>query len=143
MTKFELGAICFALQNAHNFTYRANTIEILTDHSPLIGLSKKCMDEIPYPRITSLFNKISHYNFQIKHISERTTSLPMCYPDSQPVQQNSKTSTTTCKYRPSPLQLSKQEARNLVEMAARAQDEEDYQDLIRKIEAGTNFEKLG
>ena len=69
MTELVLGTICFALENANNFTYGENTIETLTDHSPLVGLSKKCLDEIPNPRSTSLFNKISHYNFQIKHIS--------------------------------------------------------------------------
>ena len=65
----ELGAICFELENPHNFTYGADKIEILTDHSRLVGLSKKCLDEIPNPRLTLLFNKISHYNFIIKHIS--------------------------------------------------------------------------
>ena len=33
-------------------------------------------------------------------------------------------------------------ARDLIEMAARATDDEDYKKLIRKIESGTNFEKL-
>ena len=51
----------FMLENVYNFTYGADTIKILTDHSPLIGLSKKCPDEIPNPRITALFNQISHY----------------------------------------------------------------------------------
>ena len=69
MCELELGSICFALENAHNFTYGANNIEIYTDHSPLVGLSKKCLDEIPNPRLTSLFNRIAHYNYKIKHIS--------------------------------------------------------------------------
>ena len=55
MTELELEAICFTLENANNFTYGANTIEILTDHFPL-----KCLDEIPNPRISFPFNKISH-----------------------------------------------------------------------------------
>ena len=65
----ELGAISFTLENAQNFTYGADKIKILTDHSPLVGLSKKCLDEITNPKLTSLIKKISHYNFQIKHIS--------------------------------------------------------------------------
>ena len=40
MCELELGAICFALENAHNFTYEADKIEIFTDHSLLVGLSK-------------------------------------------------------------------------------------------------------
>ena len=41
MTELELGAICFALENAHNFTYGADTIEILTDHSPLVVVGQE------------------------------------------------------------------------------------------------------
>ena len=33
-------------------------------------------------------------------------------------------------------------ARDLIKMATRAMKDEDYQELIRKIETGTNFEKL-
>ena len=92
MIELEFRTICFALENVHNITYGADTINILTDHSPSVGLSKKCLDEIPKPRITSLFNKISHYNYQIKHISgeenvptDVLSRLPTCTAEFQDI----------------------------------------------------------
>ena len=38
MCKLELGNICFALEDAHNFTYGADNMENHTDHSLLVGL---------------------------------------------------------------------------------------------------------
>ena len=68
MTELEMGAIVYALQSAYNFTYGAEEITIMTDHASLVGLSKKCLDEIANPRLTSLFDKVAHYNFKIKAI---------------------------------------------------------------------------
>ena len=40
----------------------------MTDHQSLVGLSKKCLDEIQNPRLTSLLDKIAHYNYRVKAI---------------------------------------------------------------------------
>ena len=132
MCELELGAICFALENAHNFTYGANDIEILTDHSPLVGLSKKCLDEIPNPRITSLFDKISHYNYRIKHIkgeqnvpADVLSRLPSHTKDLQDVSHFVPVHTITIaavQTRSNSIRI----ARDLIDMASRAKEDEDY-----------------
>ena len=43
----------------------------MTDHQSLVGLSNKCLDEIQNPRLTSLLDKIAHYNNRIKAIKGR------------------------------------------------------------------------
>ena len=136
------------MENAHNFTYGVDTIKILTDHSPLVSLSKMCLDEIPNPLITSLFNKISYYNFQIKHINgednipvDVLSRLPICTTELQDINHYIPVQTITIaavQTRSGKLRI----ARDLIELAARAVDDEDYQERIRKIESGTNFEKL-
>ena len=68
MTKLEMDGIVFALESAYNYTYGADEIVVLTDHASLVGLSKKCLNEIANSRLTSLFDKVSHYNFEIKAI---------------------------------------------------------------------------
>ena len=68
MTELELGAVVYGLQSAYNYTYGADDIQIMTDHQSLVGLSKKCLDEIQNPRLTSLMDKIAHYNYRIKAI---------------------------------------------------------------------------
>ena len=68
MTELELGAVVYGLQSAYNFTYGADKIQVMTDHQSLVGLSKKCLDEIQNPRLTSLLDKIAHYNYKIKAI---------------------------------------------------------------------------
>ena len=75
ITELEMGAIVFAPQLAYNFTYGAEEITILTDHVSLVGLSKKCLDEIANPRPTSLFDKVAHYNFKIKAIKGKYNIL--------------------------------------------------------------------
>ena len=144
----ELGAICFALENAHNFTYGADNINILTDHSPLVGLSKKCLDEIPNPRITALFNKISHYNYRIRHIkgdknvpADVLSRLPSHTNELQDISHFIPVQTITIaavQTRSNSIRI----ARDLIEMAAKAREDRDYQDLIKKIEEGVNFKTL-
>ena len=73
MTELELGVIIFALDNAHNFTYGTDLITFYTHLAPLVGLLKKCLDEVPNPRLTSLFEKIIH----IKHIRGED-NVPAC-----------------------------------------------------------------
>ena len=148
MCELQLGVICFALENTHNFTYRADKIEIFTNHSPLVGLSKKCLDDIPNPRITSLFDKISHYNFQMKHISgeedvpaDVLSRLHTCTSEIQDI--NHFVPVQTIKVAAVQTRCgSLRVARDLIEMASRATEDADYQELIRIIEAGVNFECL-
>ena len=133
MTELELEAIFFTLEYANNFTYSANTIEILTDH-----FSLKCLEEIPNPKITSPFNKISHYHLQINVL----TRLPTCAANLQYINHYVPVQTITIsavQTRGGKLGI----ARDLVEMAARTQDDEDYPELIRKIETESDFGKLG
>ena len=149
MCELELGSIVFALENAHNFTYGDENIEIFTDHSLLVGLSKKCLDEIPNPRLTALINKIAHYNYRIKHISGENnvpadvlSRLPSYSKDLQDINHFIPVQTITVaavQTRSTSVKI----ARDLIDMVARATEDEDYQELIKKIERGVDFDKLG
>ena len=95
-----------------------------------------------------MFNKISHYNFQIKHISGENkvpadvlSRLPTCTAELQDINHFILVQTLTIaavQTRRGKLKI----ARDLLEIMARAAEDEDYQELIRKVESGTNFEKL-
>ena len=63
-----MAAIVYALTNAKHLTYGANNIRVYTDHQPLIGVGKKCFDDIDNPRIAKMFELICHYNFELVHI---------------------------------------------------------------------------
>ena len=95
-----------------------------------------------------MFNEISHYNFQIQHISgennipadvlSRMPNTSAELPDVDhfiPVQIVEIKAVQT---RGGKLRIS----RDLVEMADRAKKDDDYQELIRKVTGGVNFENL-
>ena len=68
MCEIEMAAVVYSLINAKHLTYGANDIRIYTDHQPLIGVSKKCFDDIDNPRLAKMFELIAHYNFDLTHI---------------------------------------------------------------------------
>ena len=95
-----------------------------------------------------MFNKISHYNYRIRHIkgdnnvpADVLSRLPSHTNELQDISHFIPVQTITVaavQTRSNSIRI----ARDLIEMAAKAKEDEDYQDLIKKIEKGTDFNNL-
>ena len=76
MGELEMAAVVFGLTNVKHFTYLVQDMKIFSDHSPLVGLSHKSLDDIDNPRLTALFDKISNYSFPMHHIHGKENRPP-------------------------------------------------------------------
>ena len=131
--KLQLGAIANALKNAYTFTYGADKINIFTDHASLVGLAKKCLDNIP--------KTMAHYSYHIRHINGEdnipadmmsrlhhdTTEMPdvdhyapVKHIEEKAVQTRSHMGAIKV-------------AKDLIDMAERAKEDEDYKELIERV----------
>ena len=62
MGELEMAAVVYGLTNACHFTYGAQDIQVFSDHSPLVGLSCKCLDDIENPCLMALFTLFLLYS---------------------------------------------------------------------------------
>merc|ERR1711954_529223 len=68
MVELELAGIVFALENSKFYCLGAKDITVWTDHRALVDLQNKHYDQIDNKRIVRLFERICHYNVNIKYI---------------------------------------------------------------------------
>ena len=145
MAELEMAAVVYGLTNAGHFTYGAQNIQVYSDHSPLVGLSRKALDDIDNPRLMSLFEKISHYSFQIHHIPGKVN---------RPADVLSRLGHETCEFPEVPSHIPVRTiaavqtrsgikiAKDLVDMSVRALGDREYVELMEHIKTGTDLSML-
>ena len=142
MGELELRAVVFGLQNACYFTYGSPHITIHTNHAPLVGMSKKPLDKLENPPYIKMFEKMSTFNYTLRHISgelnipaDILSRLPDKNKDLPDISAHVPLkSVEAVQTRSSSIKIT----RDLIMMAACAKEDTNYQDLINKLKEGTD-----
>eukprot|EP00117_Sycon_ciliatum_P033262 scpid74395/ scgid25634/ Retrovirus-related Pol polyprotein from transposon opus; Protease; Reverse transcriptase; Endonuclease len=76
-------AIVFGLEKFHHYTYGAHTIDVITDHKPLVSISQKLLSKAP-KRLQSMLLRVQPYDIKLSyqlgsklHIADTLSRAPL------------------------------------------------------------------
>ena len=75
-TKCELLAVVLMVEHLHHYLFSQN-FTIHTDHSSLVNVFKKCLNEMS-PRLQQLLRRLSQYEMNIKYVTQKHVPIADC-----------------------------------------------------------------
>ena len=76
MNELETLAVAYAAEQSKFFiTCHPGEVKIFSDNATICGMFKKDFTEIENPRISKLFESLTHYNIRLEHTSGKTNTV--------------------------------------------------------------------
>ena len=75
-TERELLAVVVVMENLHHYVF-GRCFNVHTDHSPLVNLFKKCLNDTS-PRLQQLLLRLSQYQMDIHYVTQKCVPIADC-----------------------------------------------------------------